>query len=342
MLDRIITALLAGSMALLGWLYLRSRDREMLDGQQIPVQVTLPADQADHYEVEVGGHSEVPVSFVGPPSRIRELRAMLQRGEMRVEVTVSVPDNRLDDARYQETVRVEANDLHPPPGVTPLVVEGRNRILVTLHKLVERRLPVRYQHAAEERIAHVKLEPETVLVRGPQEIFDRVRDIPTQPYALPARGDTAAQQEVSTTVTVPLVRELEGRPVRVTPDAVTARLKLKPPQRTYELTEVPIHFLCAPNLGLRPLFGDERAGKMTLRLSGPAGEETPSVVAYIDLCGRRWEPGLYEESVRLHLPRDFQLNQPAPRPVAFQLVPAGEPAGRAGEGGRPSLTAPPN
>src|SRR5262249_48938861 len=186
------------------------------------------------------------------------------------------------------------------------------------------------------------LEPATVLVRGPQEVLDRARSIPTQPYPLPPRADGAAQKEVVTRLTVALARELDGRPVRVTPEVVTARLKLRPQQRTYELTDVPIHFLCPPNFTLRPLFGDERAGKMTLRLSGPAGEAAPGVAACVDLCGRKWEPGLYEESVKLHLPRDYQLAQPAPRPVAFQLVPASEAAGRPAEGGRPSLTTSPN
>jgi hypothetical protein len=334
MLDRIITTLVALSLALLGWLYLRSRDREMLDSVPIPVHIAVTAGQADHYEIELAGPSQVPVSFVGPPSRIRELRGMLQRGELRVDVTLSVPDNRLPDSRYQETVRIEPSDLRPPAGVLPIVVEGRNRILVTLHRLVEKRLPVRYQHAGDDRIALVTLDPATVLVRGPQEVLERTAAIFTQPYTVPMRGEPATLQEVVTTVTVPVARELEGRAVRVTPEIVTARLKLKAQQRTSELTDVPVQFLCPSNFPLRPLFGDERAGKMTLRVSGPAGEENPAVVAYIDLCGRKWEPGLYEESVRLHLPRDFQLAQPPPRPVAFQLVPAGDAGMRPGEAAR--------
>ena len=61
----------------------------------------------------------------------------------------------------------------------------------------------------------------------------------------------------------------------------------------------------------------------------PVGDEPPSVVAFIDLSGRKWEPGLYEEQLRLQLPKDFQLAQNPPKLVAFQLAPP-EPAKSAG------------
>src|SRR5262249_51656941 len=94
----------------------------------------------------------------------------------------------------------------------------------------------------------------------------------------------------------------------------------QPQQRLYELAEVPVQFLCPASFPLKPLFGDERGGKITLRLMGPAGDESPAVIAFIDLTGRKWEPGLYEEPVNLQLPKDFQLAQSPPRLVAFQLA----------------------
>src|SRR5438552_18437649 len=85
MLDRITSALVALSLAFLVWLYVRSRDQETLDNVAVPVQIAVASAQADHYELEINGPSQVPVSFTGPPSRIRELRAMLQRGELQIE-----------------------------------------------------------------------------------------------------------------------------------------------------------------------------------------------------------------------------------------------------------------
>ncbi|MCI0460258.1 MAG: hypothetical protein L0Z62_25175 [Gemmataceae bacterium] len=322
MLDRLLSALAALSLALLVWLYVRSRDQEMLDHVPIPVQITLVPGQAEHYELEVTGPSQVPVSFTGPPSRIRELRGLLQRGEMRVEATLTVPEDRLQESRLLDTVHVEAGDLHPPPGVTPIVVQGRNQIPVVLHRLVERRLPVRAEQAPEEQPAQVAVEPTTVPVRGPQEVLDRTRALATQPIAVPPPAEATTGAETITFRAVPLVQELEGRPVRVTPATVRARLTLQPRQRLYELTDVAVRFLCPANFGLRPLFGDERAGKITLRLLGPATADPPTVAAFIDLSGERWKPGLYEEPLRLQLPKDFQLAQSPPRSVAFQLVPA--------------------
>ena len=69
MLDRLLSALAALSLAFLAWLYVRSRDQEMLDHVPIPVQITLAAGQTEYYELDVTGPSQVPVSFTGPPAR---------------------------------------------------------------------------------------------------------------------------------------------------------------------------------------------------------------------------------------------------------------------------------
>src|SRR5205085_1752893 len=108
MFDRLISFLVALSLAFLVWLYARSRDQDSLDNVPVPVQITLASNQADQYELEVNGPSQVPVSFTGPPSRMRELRGMIQRGELRVDVTLSVPEDRQNESRYLDTVRVDA------------------------------------------------------------------------------------------------------------------------------------------------------------------------------------------------------------------------------------------
>src|SRR5205823_13934603 len=117
MFDRLISFLVALSLAFLFWLYARSRDQETLD-VQVAVKINLAPAQFGQYELEVNGPSQVPVSFTGPPSRMRELRGLLQRGELRVELTLSVPEDRQTDSRYSDTVRVDAADVHSPPGVT--------------------------------------------------------------------------------------------------------------------------------------------------------------------------------------------------------------------------------
>src|SRR5262249_40242477 len=131
--------------------------------------------------------TQVPVSFTGPPARIRELHGMLQRKELHVLLTVSVPDERLAEGRYSDSVLVEPGHIHAPLGVTPIVPEGKNRIRFTLHRLIERRLPVRFDPVRDAPLGPVVLEPATVLVRGPQEVLDRVRAIPTQPSEVPSR-----------------------------------------------------------------------------------------------------------------------------------------------------------
>jgi hypothetical protein len=322
MLDRLLSSLVALSLAFLVWMYARSRDHDMLDNVPIPVQVTLAPGLAEQYDLDVPDPCQVSASFSGPPSRIRELRGLLSRGELRVELTLTVPDSLQHESRYVDTVRVDASDIRAPQGVTAMVVEGRNRIPVTLYRLVERTLPVRFNCPLEDRLGGLAMEPASVTVRGPQEILDRTRAIPTQPHSIAGSGDLPPGQDANNEAFVPLVRELEGRPVRSNPAAVLVRYSLRPRQKVYELTDVPVQFLCPPNLGLRPEFSDERAGKVMLRLHGPAGEEAPAVVAYVDLTGGKFKPGLYDEPIRLHLPKDFQLaQQTPPRSASFKLTP---------------------
>src|SRR5438105_1910579 len=166
MIDRFISCLMALSLAFLSWLYIRSRDQDTLDNVPIPVKITLP--QSEPYELDVPDPCHITASFSGPPSRIRELRSLLHRGEMVVEITLTVPENLQNESPYTETVVVNASDLHPPQGVTSIVVEGRNRIPVTLHRLVQRNLPVRFNHLLEERVAGMMVEPQVVQVRGPR------------------------------------------------------------------------------------------------------------------------------------------------------------------------------
>lgn len=318
MLDRVLSVLVALSLALLVWLYARSRDQEILDNVPIPVQVALAASQAEHSSLEINGSSQIVVSFGGPPTRIRELRGMVQRGELHVDYTLTIPEERLHESRYSDTIHIVASDLHAPPGVSPILVEGRNRIPITVHRLVERRLPVRFDHLEEQTAGPIDVDPNTVLVRGPQEVLDRVRSIPTLPSLLPTRSPGAPGSPP--TVRVSLVQELEGRPVRVTPSKVTVRL---PAQvfKKYELPDVPIQFLCPPNFALRPELLDERAGRITVGVQGPQQDEVPRVIAFVDLTRGRFTSGLNHEPLQVQLPRDFSLVQELPR-LAFQLVPA--------------------
>jgi hypothetical protein len=262
----------------------------------------------------------VPVSFTGPPARIRELQAMLQRKELHAVLTITVPDERLGESRYSDAAVLEAGDIHAPVGVTTLVAEGRNRIPFALHRLAERRLPVRFDCLRDAVPGPVIIDPPTVLVRGPKEVLDRARDIPTQPAEVPSRPlhGLATSPAVGR---VALVQEMEGRPVRVFPDRVVVRVPAQT-RKVYELPDIPVHFLCPPRFHLKAAFTDERSGKITLRLQGPVQDEPPKVFAFIDLTRCRYDSGLQHEPLQLQLPRDFQLAQDPPRVVTFELRPA--------------------
>jgi len=320
MLDRLFSLVVAVTLGLLVWVYARSRDQEILDNIPVPVTVTSTPALAEQYALEVSGTPQVLVSFSGSPQRIRELRGVLQRNELQVTLTAAVPPERQNEPRVADTLVVTASDIPAPPGVKPMVVEGRNRVPVVLHRLVERRLPVRFEAGADDATAQVILEPATVTVRGPQEVLDRAKFVPTEPAPLPVRP-TGASPTAPAIGRVAVEQTLEGRSVEVTPNRVTVKVYSQPRKR-YDLVDVPIHFLCPGNFQLRPQFLDERAGRVALKLLGPVKDEPPKVYAFLDLTKGTFRSGLNHEPLQLQLPKDFTLLQEPPRVIAFELLPA--------------------
>jgi hypothetical protein len=327
MFDRVSSFVIAVSLAFLAWLYARGRDPEVLDNVPIPVQVALAPGQAEHYDLEVNGPAQVPVSFKGPPSRVRKLRDLLQRGEIQVEATVAVPEERKNENRYLDTIRVDAADVHAPPGVTPVVVEGRNRIPITVRRIVQRRMPVRLEPPPDDRVSLVVIEPETVLVRGPKVIVDRLRAIPTQACLLSSANESGDEEETVNLGQVPLARELEGRPVACTPEAVAVRLTFRPRERVYELTSLSVDFLCPPNFALHPRFLETSGATTKIEVAGPAAQQPAGITAYVDLTRQTFKPGIYvNEPLHLQLPKEFRLIHDPPRAGAFELIPASDRA----------------
>ena len=116
-----------------------------------------------------------------------------------------------------------------------------------------------------------------------------------------------------------LVTELEGRPITVVPNRVTVRVPAQP-RKIYDLADIPIHFLCPADSALRPRFFDERSGRVSLRVQGPAEEEPPKVWVFIDLTRKGFVAGGNHEPLQIQLPREFQIIQDVPREVAFELL----------------------
>jgi len=314
MFDRIISSLVALSLALLFWLYARSRDQEVLDNVSLPVRITLAKDQESQFSLDVNDASQATVSFTGPPARIHELRGQLQRNELHIDRTLTVPEARKSESSFSDTVRIRADDVPAPPGVTAIINENHNGIAVKVYRLVERKLRVKFDGGQDGPARpELKVEPEFVTARGPQEVLDKADGIPTEPAEPPTQPGAS--------VHVALKGELDGRPVRVDPAMVTVRV---PPQeqKDYVVTDVPVHFLCPADFTLRPEFFDARDGRVTVRVRGPARPEPPRVYAYIDLTHGQFLSGANHEPLRLQLPKDFQPADESPRIVPFNLQPA--------------------
>jgi hypothetical protein len=312
-----LEAMIAFCLAFMIWMYIHSRAQETLDHVQVPVHIQLATGQRDNFTLEVPGSPRVTASFYGPASRIRELRRKLQRSQVKIAVDYTVADGRAEDYSFCDTVRIEPAQVPVPPGVTVELVEETRSIQVTAHRISERLLPVSFEHSGEVRVSQVKCEPAAVLVRGPKIVLDRVQTIATASHVFTSAPDENSDATVKGQVSV--ATELEGRPVQVTPRQVSFRCKVYPRKRLYVLSEVPVQFLCPAQFPWRPRFAEDKHGKMTLRVIGPAGEELPPVLAYVDLTNGTYGRGRNLEPLRLQLPKDFQLADTMPPLVTFYL-----------------------
>jgi hypothetical protein len=317
----LLQGLVALSLAFLVWLYGRSRHQVGIDDVFIPIHIAMAAEDQNSHELEITGVSKVLASFSGPPSCIRELRGQLQRGLLQVHCTVVVPEEKQNDASYRDTVCVQAGDVPAPPGVTIYVCEGHDTVPITVHKIVERRLPVRLECVGEGRIAQLKLEPATVIVRGRQDVLDQARAVPTVAYAVPPAPESITSEESMVHGEIALGKELDGKSIQCSPATVAFRGRLHPRQRTYDLTDVPVSFLCPPQFPFEPKFQKPEDSKITLRVIGPAMEDTPQVQAFVDLTRGDFEKGRNREPLRIQLPKDFQPAGETPRLVTFILEP---------------------
>jgi hypothetical protein len=315
----LLKGLVALSLAFLCWLYARSRHQESLDDILIPVHVSVVEEDEGRHDVEIAGTNRVLVSFGGPPSCMRELRSQVQRGVVQIKCPLAVPEDKQNESSYRTTMRILAGDVPVPPGVSVTLCEGHDTVPVTVHKIVERPMPVRLETVGEGHISQVKAEPATVLVRGPQDVLDQLRAVPTQPYPLPPAPETAASNESQLRSELSLVKEINGRPIQCSPASVAFRFRLHPRQRTYELADLPIFFLCPPNYPWKPKFASPEAGKVTVRVTGPASDDSPQVQAFVDLTQGDFEPGRNKEPLRLQLPRDFQPASEGQQLVTFTL-----------------------
>ncbi len=254
----LLEMLVALSLAFLVWLYTHSRAQDSIDRVQVPVLIQLAPSQRDLFLLETNGSPNVTASFAGPSSRIRELRHNLQRGLVQATVTLNVAEERLSETSFSESVHVEASHLEVPAGVLAFLGEERGGIPVTVHRLTERQLPVKLDTTGEVRVTQIHVEPATVLVRGPKQVLDHAQVILTKPFAMtvPTSADGLVRDQIA------LVSEMEGRGVVTAPRLVTFQCKAQPRKKTYELTDVPVRFVCPEQFPWRARFLQDQPGKV--------------------------------------------------------------------------------
>lgn len=304
-------------LACLVWLYIHNRARNSIDRVAVPVAVQLAANQRGQYMLEAPESRSVLVSFTGANALIRDLRRKLQRGMVRANVTLTVPEDKTSEAMFTETLHLDEDAVVVPVGVQ--VEINDDSVPITVHRLTERTLPVKLEFTGDALVSQIKIEPASVLVRGPKIVLDRASFMPTKPYAVEIGADTQAPAEANVRGQVGLVTELDGRAIHVDCKNVQFRCRAVPKQKIYDLVDVPVNFLTPKESPWQTRFANEKDGKVTLKIIGPASDQPPPVLAFVDLTRGNLARGRNLEPLRLQLPKDFQLMQPATTLVTFYL-----------------------
>jgi hypothetical protein len=334
MFDRyVVTPIIALGLAFLIWVYLRSRD-QVGETYSLPVVISIDPQQADRYVFETKPDGrKVRVRFYGLPARLRDVKTRADDGQLVLRKTVRVPTDvdQRQDSDYLETLQLDLDSLSGslPLGVHAEITPSEGRVPVTLIRITEKQLDLKHSvtitAARFELDGPISIQPPTVKVKGPKRVLDQVTQIvldpwqPTPPPGFDSMIENAI--EVGGPQRIPNKIGREGTKVEITPESADLRVKIKPALRVYELTDVPVHFLCPANFPYRPLFGTERHGSLQkLRVRGPANK-TPDVRAYVDLTTKQnLKHGLYpDEPIVFDLAPGFFLAEPPPRLSAIKL-----------------------
>ena len=260
MIDRILSSLAALSLALLVWLYARSRDQEILDNVTLPVQISLAQADADHYSLEVNGPAQAVVSFSGPAERIRELRGEVQRNELHVAVVVSIAGSAATSPLFRHGPHRNLARCRPRPASRRSSPQGRNRIPVTIRRLATQEMFVSFDSLQQAPPDSVVIEPKVVR----HGAAGSVRRASFDPDRAVAAADAAGRRAGRRGPHRPCrPRAGAGRPARPGGHADGHRPAGRRACRP-ALRNVPIHFLCPPDFTLRPEFFNDRDSRVSL------------------------------------------------------------------------------
>lgn len=320
MLDRIATPIIALGLAFLVWVYFRSASQETLE-RNVKVVFQMSPQQREQYEI-MDSTMEIPVSFTGPGSRMKELRAMFFRNEITIVRTITVPESHLQADRFTFSDSFAESQINVPPGIRVDIPQNRRAFQVQLKRMIKKNLKVkpRFQADDMERVTNIVAQPSEVEVRGPQEVLAREEYLPTLQIRLP---ESSSEKDEPYERTVLLTERIGEVRIERNPPGVNVNFTLKAAQRIHDVSDVPVQFMTPQGFPFVPKFLNERAGTISLKVKGPAQKPT-GIMAFVDLTKKPYEKGLQpaDEPIQLVLPPGYELAQKPPRlSTSFELVP---------------------
>src|SRR5262249_21696851 len=147
--------LIAWCLAFIVWMYMHSRAHQTLEHTQIPVTIQLAHSQRDQFMLELPTMPKATVSFSGPSSRMRDLKKKLYRGQIQAVVPYTVQDDKQKESTFFDTANIEGAKIGLPPGIMMEWSDANLSVPVTVHRIVERVLPVKLDFTGDVRVSQI-------------------------------------------------------------------------------------------------------------------------------------------------------------------------------------------
>lgn len=289
--------LLAFVLAVFSW-YLVSGREKVDTWIEMPVEM-VNAPQG--YVVRQGMVNRIQVRIRGPRPMIRSIdmkNAFYPLNLSELQPGMNILD--FESANIPLSRAIEVMEIMPP------------RVELLVDRLVSKTVPVAADYGVllheDYELKHLVLTPDSVNVRGPQEVVDQIETLKTQPARIPEEKPGMWEG----TLGLELPSEVEASPARVTLHLVFGEKTEK------KKVEVPVHL---PELeGRRARV---KPPKVRLELEMPVSmarsENITEMIRVVSEELGLFEPGTYQLGYRVVIPPDTVLLRSEPEQIEVSI-----------------------
>lgn len=253
-------------LTLLIWIY-AERQQERRQTVRFPVQVSIASPD----RVILGSRERfVTAELRGPAAEVEAVKNKLLQGGDEAAIALPLDQNLSPGSHEIRTALIAGDALFRTHAITVDNTEPQ-LLSVYIDQMVERDVPIAVPASVTNLDGKPVFEPARVKVRGPKSVLDRAE----ADGLLHAFADLSGLQSLKTPgvheeKAVPVVTQVRGEHVQVTPTAVNATFKVRPADVTVTWSFMPVWVNTPPGFGDRYRVVLTNQTLKDVRLVGPA------------------------------------------------------------------------